>query len=241
MSKSKLKTLEVAASIDGKTVPASITLATPQSAYIMRGAVIEPVLGLRIRAQGLAMRSSALEFGRLVLAASQIDEIVSFGLVAWLRYWGDSNASKSTVSNCLRLARSATACENAALPILGDRESRQLASDCKAAELPLQDATPAMIRAAIVTTKSKSDEAKVKARANTAKPVEAKPVGDSEPNASADASDFVKHWKSEAVAFILTAGQAQLLHIMQVCSTLLTTADGRLTADSRKSTIDPTK
>ena len=217
MSKSS-KSVKVSASVDGVSVPAVVVVQSAQDKYLSRGATIEPILGEKIRIQGTAMRASALEFGRLVLQASQIDEVVSFGLVNWLRYWGDCNASKSTVSNCLRLARSALACEKAGVAILGDRESRQLASDCKDASIDLQSATPAMIQSAVQTVVDSKEKAKAQAKAQ-AKAVASSTVEStiqSAPSAKSDPADFIKGWKADAMSFILTADDSQLQHLAQV-------------------------
>ena len=247
MSKSakSQKSVQVSASVDGIAVDAKIV-----KPWVCKAQFIEPELGERVKSQSAIVRASALEFGRLLLQAEQITDISTFGIVNWLRYWGVSDASKASVSNAIRLAKSVVACESNGLPPIGDRVSRILASACKenrdantGASQRLESATKAQIQSAIIECQKRADDAKESAKQSERESatIDSKPTGDtSKSNASADPIDFVKNWKSEAMSFILSADQFQLVHLMQVCSTLIEASDGRLTPDSRKSMIPST-
>ena len=244
MSKSakSQKSVQVSASVDGIAVDAKIV-----KPWVCKAQFIEPELGERVKSQSAIVRASALEFGRLLLQAEQVTEISTFGIVNWLRYWG---VSKASVSNAIRLAKSVVACESNGLPPIGDRVSRILASACKenrdantGASQRLESATKAQIQSAIIECQKRADDAKESAKQSERESatIDSKPTGDtSKSNASADPIDFVKNWKSEAMSFILSADQFQLVHLMQVCSTLIEASDGRLTPDSRKSMIPST-
>ena len=238
MSKSSKssKSVQVSASVDGIAVDAKIV-----KPWVCKAQFIEPELGERVKSQSAIVRASALEFGRLLLQAEQVTEISTFGIVNWLRYWGVSDASKASVSNAIRLAKSVVACESNGLPPIGDRVSRILASTCKenrdantGASQRLESATKAQIQSAIIECQKRADDAKESAKqseresATIVASAKSAPSAPSAPSAKCDPADFIKVWKGDAMSFILTADDSQLQHLAQVCSTLLNSIDGRL-------------
>ena len=180
--------------------------------------------------------------GRLILQASKCQDVIVFGLHHWLMAYGVSEATKSSVSADLRLAKCEVACLASGIAPVGDRVARIVAREVKALGLDSVELAPKeMIEKAIIESKIRKPTVEAKKKDDSIPSNDSKPTGDtSKSNASADPIDFVKNWKSEAMSFILSADQFQLVHLMQVCSTLIEASDGRLTPDSRKSMIPST-
>lgn len=199
--------------LDGRNK--SPKLETPvRSLLWVRGSKMLPQLGKRFATAVKAHHASMITLGTILIEARQNKEVRAFGLHNWASIFAGCEFTKGHISNAIRVADSAAACDRLGVARLPERTTRLLAAIANEKDMALADVTAGMILAA----KAKAQAAKADAKGKVA----AK-GGNAKASDAEDCShrEQVKAWKATGITLMDECDSDELQVLLAVIGGLL--------------------